>query len=159
MTAVYILVGLLILAGLLGSFLPVIPGTPLIVLGALVYAFFTDFETVGLTELLLLTGISLLAYALDYTAGALGAKKFGGSWWGAAGALLGAIAGVFFGPLGLVFGPIVGALLGELARTRKLGTSLRSAFGTVLGMVLGTIAKLSLAVIMVGFFLWWVWQG
>ncbi len=159
MTAVYILVGLLILAGLLGSFLPVIPGTPLIVVGALVYAFFTDFETVGFGKLLLLVGISILAYALDYTAGALGAKKFGGSWWGAVGALLGAVAGIFFGPLGLVLGPILGAALGELARSRRLGTSIRSAFGTVLGMLLGTVAKLSLAVVMVSLFLWWIWQG
>lgn len=159
MTAVYILVGLLILAGLLGSFLPVIPGTPLIVVGALVYAFFTDFETVGFGKLLLLVGISILAYALDYTAGALGAKKFGGSWSGAVGALLGAIVGIFFGPLGLVLGPIVGAALGELARSRQLGTSVRSAFGTVLGMLLGTVAKLSLAVVMVSLFLWWIWQG
>ena len=159
MIAVYILVGVLILAGLLGSFLPVIPGTPLIVLGALVYAFFTDFETVGFGKLLLLAGISVLAYALDYTAGALGAKKLGGSWWGAVGALLGAVAGIFFGPLGLVLGPILGAALGELARSKRLGTSIRSAFGTVLGMLLGTIAKLSLAVVMVSLFLWWIWQS
>ena len=159
MAAVYVLVGFLILAGLLGSFLPAIPGTPLIVLGALVYAFFTDFEPVGFGRLLLLVGISVLAYALDYAAGALGAKKFGGSWWGAVGALLGAIVGIFFGPLGLVLGPIVGAALGELARSRRLGTSIRSAFGTVVGMVLGTVAKLSLAVVMVSLFLWWVWQG
>lgn len=157
MAAIYVLVGVLMLVGLLGSFLPAIPGTPLIFLGALVYAFFTDFEPVGLGELLLLAGLSILAYALDYTAGALGAKRFGGSWWGAAGALLGALVGLFFGPLGLVLGPILGAALGELARSRHLRTSLRSAFGTVVGMVLGTVAKLSLALVMVSLFLWWIW--
>jgi uncharacterized protein YqgC (DUF456 family) len=158
-TAIYILVGFLMLAGLLGSFLPVLPGTPLIVLGALVYAFFTDFGTVGLQELLILGGISILTYVLDYTAGAFGAKKFGGSWWGAVGALVGAVAGFFFGPLGLVLGPIVGAWIGELARSRHLDTSVRSAFGTIVGMLLGTVAKLSLALVMVSLFLWWVWRG
>jgi uncharacterized protein YqgC (DUF456 family) len=158
-TAIYILVGFLMLAGLLGSFLPALPGTPLIVLGALVYAFSTDFDAVGLPELLVLGGISILAYVLDYTAGALGAKKFGGSWWGAVGALLGAIAGFFFGPLGLVLGPIVGALIGELVRSRHLRTSIRSAFGTIVGMLLGTVAKLSLAIAMIGLFIWWVWRG
>ncbi|MGH9462538.1 MAG: DUF456 domain-containing protein [Vicinamibacteria bacterium] len=159
MAAIYILVGFLMLAGLLGSFLPAIPGTPLIVLGALVYAFFTDFDTVGLKELLILGGISMLAFILDYTAGALGVKKFGGSWWGAVGALVGAVTGFFFGPLGLVLGPIVGALIGELLRGRQLRTSVRSAFGTIVGMLLGTVAKLSLALVMIGLFLWWVWRG
>jgi uncharacterized protein YqgC (DUF456 family) len=158
-TAVYVLVGLLMVAGLLGSFLPAIPGTPLILVGALTYAFFTGFDPVGVPELLILGAISILAYVLDYTAGALGAKKFGGTWWGAAGALLGVIVGFFFGPLGLVLGPIVGALLGELVHSRHLRRSIRSAFGTVVGMLLGTVAKLSLAVVMIGLFLWWVWRG
>jgi uncharacterized protein YqgC (DUF456 family) len=157
--AIYILVGFLMLAGLLGSFLPAIPGTPLIVVGALVYSFSTDFDPVGLPELLILSGIGILAYVLDYTAGALGVKKFGGSWWGAIGALLGAVGGLFLGPLGLVLGPIVGALIGELLRGRHLRTSVQGAFGTIVGMLLGTVAKLSLALVMISLFLWWVWRG
>ena len=145
-------------AGLLGSFLPVIPGTPLIVLGAFIYAFVTDFQTIGYGRLLILVGFSGLAYALDYTAGAMGAKKFGGSRWAVVGALLGAVVGVFFGPLGLVLGPIIGSVLGELVRSRKLDDSLKSAFGTMVGMLLGTVAKLSLAVVMVALFLWWIWN-
>ena len=159
MSAIYVLVGLLMVGGVAGSFLPVIPGTPLIFVGALIYAFATDFDPVGLGQLLALAGISILAYVLDYTAGALGAKKFGGSWWGAAGALVGALAGFFFGPLGLMLGPIAGAWLGELLRSRHFHTSIRSAFGTVVGMLLGTMAKLSLALVMVGLFLWWVWRA
>ena len=159
MTAVYLLVGVLMLVGLLGSFLPIIPGTPLILLGALVYGVFTDFQTVGYGRLLVLVVISALAYVLDYTAGALGAKKFGGSRWAASGALLGALVGVFFGPLGLILGPITGSVLAELVHSRRLDESLRSAFGTVVGMLLGTVAKLSLAVTMICLFLWWIWQG
>lgn len=159
MTAIYVLVGFLMIVGLLGSFLPAIPGTPVIFVGALVYGFFTDFETVGWVELLVLGMLSALAYALDYAAGALGAKRFGGSWWGPVGALVGALVGVFFGPLGLVLGPILGAALGELVHTRQLGAGLRTAFGTVVGMVLGTVAKLSLALVMVSLFLWWIWTG
>ena len=81
MIAVYVTVAVLLIAGLVGSFLPLLPGTPLIVLGALLYAFMTDFQTIGVGRLLILVGFSLLAYALDYTAGALGVKKFGGSSW------------------------------------------------------------------------------
>jgi uncharacterized protein YqgC (DUF456 family) len=146
------------LTGLLGSFLPFIPGTPLIVLGAFIYGFATDFQTIGYGRLLVLVGLSGLAYALDYTAGAMGAKQFGGSRWAVVGALLGAVVGVFFGPLGLVLGPIIGSVLGELVRSRKLDDSMKSAFGTMVGMLLGTVAKLSLAVVMVALFLWWIWN-
>jgi hypothetical protein len=159
MITVYLAVGVLLIAGLLGSFLPLLPGTPLIVLGALLFAFMTDFQTIGVGRLLILVGFSLLAYALDYTAGALGVRKFGGSGWAVMGALLGAVVGVFFGVIGLVLGPILGSVLGELLRSRKLKDSLRSGFGTGVGMLLGVVAKLSLAVVMVGLVLWWIWNG
>ncbi len=159
MITVYVAVGVLLIAGLLGSFLPLLPGTPLIVLGALLYALMTDFQTIGVGRLLILVGFSLLAYALDYTAGALGVRRFGGSSWAVVGAVLGAVVGVFFGPIGLVLGPILGSVLGELLRSRKLKDSLRSAFGTGVGMLLGVVAKLSLAVVMVGLVLWWIWNG
>ncbi|MEE9263556.1 MAG: DUF456 domain-containing protein, partial [Vicinamibacteria bacterium] len=133
--------------------------TPLIVSGALLYAFMTDFQTIGVGRLLILVGFSLLAYALDYTAGALGVRRFGGSSWAVVGAVLGAVVGVFFGPIGLVLGPILGSVLGELLRSRKLKDSLRSAFGTGVGMLLGVVAKLSLAVVMVGLVLLWIWNG
>ncbi len=159
MITVYLAVGVLLIAGLLGSFLPLLPGTPLIVLGALLFAFMTDFQTIGVGRLLILVGFSLLAYALDYTAGALGVRRFGGSSWAVVGAVLGAVVGVFFGVIGLVLGPILGSVLGELLRSRKLKDSLRSGFGTGVGMLLGVVAKLSLAVVMVGLVLWWIWNG
>jgi uncharacterized protein YqgC (DUF456 family) len=132
LTAVYVLVGILIVAG---------------------------FEPVGYGRLMILVGIAAIAYALDYTAGAMGAKKFGGSRWAVVGALLGAVVGIFFGPAGLVLGPVIGAVAGELVRSRQIGNSVKSGLGTVVGMLVGTVAKLSLAIVMAGLFLWWVWQA
>jgi uncharacterized protein YqgC (DUF456 family) len=157
--ALLFLVGLLLLGGLLGSALPFLPGPPLILAGALLYAWATDFDPVGAGRLLILTAIALLAYALDYVAGAAGVKKLGGSGWAMLGAVLGAVVGLFFGPLGLILGPFIGASLMELARSRELQRSLQSGAGTILGMVFGLVTKLSLAVIMVGLFLWWAWRG
>jgi uncharacterized protein YqgC (DUF456 family) len=159
MTAAYGLVAILLLVGLLGSILPFLPGTPLILAGAVLYAFVTDFEPIGLGRLVILVGIAAVSYSLDYMAGAFGVKKAGGSRWAMFGAVVGALVGVFFGPLGLILGPILGAVAIELAVSRKLDTSLRSGLGTVLGMIFGLAIKFSLAVIMVGLFLWWVWQG
>ena len=157
MTAAYGLVAILLIAGLLGSILPFLPGTPLILAGTLLYAVVTDFDPIGIGRLLILVGIAGVAYSLDYLAGAFGVKKLGGSRWAMLGAILGAVAGVFFGPLGIILGPILGAVAIELAVSRELGTSVRSGLGTVLGMIFGAAIKFSLAVCMVGLFLWWIW--
>jgi len=156
-TLVYLLVGLLLLLGLAGSVLPFLPGVPLILAGALIYAVATDFSPVGLVKLLILAGLAIVAYAVDYAAAALGAKKLGASTWGIVGALLGAVVGIFFGPAGLVLGPLVGAVAGELLRGREFSQSLQGGLGAVLGTLAGAVVKLGLAVVMVALFLFWVW--
>jgi hypothetical protein len=159
MIAVSIVVGALFLIGLAGTVVPILPGTPLIFAGALVYAFATDFTPIGAGRLVLLGALAALAYLLHYVAGALGAKKYGGSGWAVAGAVLGAIVGIFFGPIGLVLGPIAGAVGGELMKTGDLPGSLRSGFGTLVGMLAGVVANLALAIVMIALFLWWLWRG
>lgn len=159
MLVVYVLVSLLLLGGLLGSVLPLVPGTPLILAGTFVYAVATDFHPVGPWHLLVLLVLAAVAYGLDYLAAAAGVRKLGGSWWAVGGAVLGALAGVFLGPLGWIVGPIAGAVLVELLVSKKIRTGLRSGLGTVVGMLLGMAAEFSVALIMVGLFLWWVRNG
>lgn len=159
MAFVYVVVALLVLVGLVGSAVPVIPGTPLILLAAGIYAVATDFDPVGPGRLLVLAGLALLAAGLDYLAGAVGVRKLGGTRWGVAGAVLGALAGVFFGPLGLLLGPLAGAMAGELLRDRDLRRSLLSGLGSFLGLLLGAVAKLGIAVVMTALFLWWALRG
>jgi hypothetical protein len=88
-TVAYVLVALLLLAGLAGSVLPLLPGTPLILAGALLHALVTGFEPIGAGRLLVLAGLTALASILDYAAGAAGARRFGGSRWAVVGALCG----------------------------------------------------------------------
>jgi uncharacterized protein YqgC (DUF456 family) len=156
-TFVYLLVGLLLLLGLAGSVLPFLPGPPLIIAAALIYALATDFHPVGLLELLILAGLALVAYGVDYLASAVGAKKLGASAWGVVGAILGAVVGAFFGPAGLLLGPLVGAVAGELLRGRDFSESLRGGLGAVIGALGGAVVKLGLAVVMVALFLFWAW--
>jgi uncharacterized protein YqgC (DUF456 family) len=157
MTVVYVAVTMLLILGLLGSVLPFMPGTLLILAGAFIYALATDFATLGTSRLLILAALTALAYGVDYVAGAFGVKRLGGSRWAMLGAVAGSVIGIFFGPVGLILGSITGAVVVELVRTREVEASLRSGFGSVLGMIVGTAAKLSLAVIMVGLFSWWTW--
>jgi len=159
LVAVHILVGLLMVAGLVGSLLPFVPGTPFILAGALIYALATDFNPVGWGRLFILVMLAALAGALGYAGAALGATTSGGSRWAVAGALLGGLVGIFFGPLGLLLGPLAGAVGGELLRSGNLEGSARSGVGALAGVVAGAIAHFTLALVMVGLFLWWIWRG
>lgn len=150
---ILILTAVLMSLGLLGSVLPGLPGAPLILLGALVYAWYTGFTVISWMTLLGLLALTLLGYLLEIFASALGVKKLGGSRWGMAGALLGAIIGLLFGGLpGLILGPFVGAFLLELAKTKDPAASLKSGVGTLLGFLAGAIGKLIIAAVMIGIF-------
>ena len=159
MSGVTALVFVLMIAGVVGSLLPFVPGTPLILLGALIHAVATDFHPVDAWRLLFLVGLAVVAYTLDYLSGALGTKKLGGSRWAMFGAILGGLVGIFFGPLGILLGPILGAVAVELIYRKDMAIALKSGVGAVIGVFLGVVAKLSIAVIMVGLFSFWVFQG
>jgi uncharacterized protein YqgC (DUF456 family) len=158
-TIVLIVVGLLFLAGVIGSLLPFIPGTPLVLLGAVIYAAATDWTPVGAGRLVVLGILTVLSYVLHHVTGAVGARRYGGSGWAVVGALVGGIVGIFFGPLGLIVGPMAGAVGAELLRSGDLAGSLRSGFGALVGVLVGAAANFAVAVTMVGLFLWWVWRG
>ena len=146
-------------AGLVGAALPVVPGTPLILAGALLYAVTTDFTPVGLGRLGILAGLALVGGAAGALAGWMGARRAGGSHRAAIGALLGLLLGLFMGPIGLVAGPVAGAILGELSRARPWAESVRVGLGTLIGLALGAVAHVAIAGVMVGLFAWWVWRG
>ena len=159
MSGVLALVFVLMIAGVAGSLLPVIPGTPLILLGALIYAVATDFQPVDGWRLLLLVGLAVVAYTLDYLSGALGTRKLGGSRWAMFGAVCGGLVGLFFGPLGILIGPILGAVGVELIYRKDMNVAVKSGAGAVIGMFLGVVAKLAISVVMVGLFSLWVFRG
>jgi uncharacterized protein YqgC (DUF456 family) len=159
LTLVDIVVGLLMVAGLVGAVVPVLPGTPLIFAGALLHAFATDFQSLGFGRLAILALLAIVASVLEHLAGALGARKFGGGRGAVIGAIIGVVVGLAWPPFGLLICPIAGAIIGELLRTRAIGPSVRTGVGTALGMIVGVAMHMALAVVMVALFAWWVWYG
>lgn len=155
----YILVAALLIVGVAGSVLPLLPGTPLILAAALLHGLVSDFSPIGPGRLLLLAGLAALAYVLEYVASAVGVKKFGGSVWAIVGAIAGAAVGLFFGPPGLVIGPIVGAVAAELIKSGEVEHSLKAGFGALVGIVVAILGRFALAFAMVGLILWWLWRG
>jgi uncharacterized protein len=155
----WVIVGALLLLGLAGTVIPFLPGTPLILLAALVHGFATGWSPIGLGRVAILAALAAIAYALHYVAGALGARHAGGSRWAIVGALAGGVVGLFFGLPGLLLGPPLGAVAGEWLKRGDLTTSVRTGLATFVGMVAGAIASFAIAVTMIALFLWWVARG
>jgi uncharacterized protein YqgC (DUF456 family) len=143
----------LIVAGLAGLVLPVIPGPPLLLGGFVLAAWAEQFQYVGLNTLIILGLLCLFAIILDFVAGALGAKRYGASKAAIWGALIGAVVGIVFGPIGILFGPFVGAVIGELINGRQLQQAGRAGFGASIGMLVGIVAKLVIGILMLALFL------
>ena len=155
----WVVVGALLVLGLAGTVIPFLPGTPLIFVAALVYAFATDWTPIGFGRLAILAALSALGYVLHYAAGALGTRRAGGSGWAVAGALLGAVVGLFFGVPGLLLGPPLGAIAGELLKSGDVRTSIRTGLAAFIGMIAGAVANFAIGVTMTALFLWWAARG
>ena len=150
--ALYILAALLMLGGLAGSVLPVLPGIPMVFGGIWLAAAVDDYQHLGLWWLLIIGAIGALGVIVDFVAAALGAKRVGASPRALWGATIGTIAGMFFGIPGLLFGPFIGALVGELASGTSVLRSTHVGVGTWLGLLFGTLLKLVLSFLMVCLF-------
>jgi uncharacterized protein len=151
-TLLWILCAALIVAGLAGTVLPVLPGTVLVWGGIVLGAWIDDFQRVGTTTLVVVTVLAALAWVLDYVAGLLGARKAGASRQALLGAAIGTVVGLFMGVVGVLFMPLVGAALGEYLAQKDQTRAVRVGVATWLGIMLGLLAKVVLAFIMVGLF-------
>jgi uncharacterized protein YqgC (DUF456 family) len=146
----WILTAGLMFVGLVGTIVPLLPGTVLILCGAVLNHF--TVHAVGWKTLLVLTALMILAQVLDLVSGAAGAKYFGATRWGAIGGILGAVVGLFFGLIGIFVGPLIGALIGELLGGQGILPAGKSTWGTFLGTTAGIIGKLAIGLLMIAWF-------
>lgn len=145
---------LLMALGIIGTVLPAIPGTAIILGAAILHRVMLGAErSVGWWTLGLLVLLTLASYAIDFAGGLLGARRFGATRWGMFGAFIGAILGLFFSLPGLLIGPIVGAVLGELLGGQRLVAAGRAGWGTLLGNLAALVGKIVIAFAMVACFL------
>lgn len=144
----------LMAVGLLGTVLPVVPGAIIILAAAVLHQIMLGSEkSVGWWNIGVLVVLALLSYALEFAGGYFGAKRFGATKWGAFGAMIGGIVGLFFSFPGLIAGPIVGAIAGELVAGKRLVSAGRAGWGTLLGNLAGMVGKLTIGLLMVSWFL------
>jgi uncharacterized protein len=151
-TLLWILCAALILVGLAGTVLPVLPGTVLVWGGILLGAWIDDFARVSVTTVVVISVLAVLAWGLDYAAGLLGAQKARASKLALIGAALGTVIGLFMGLVGVLFMPLVGAAVGEYMARKDEARALKVGLATWVGIMIGLLAKVVLAFIMVGVF-------
>lgn len=144
---------LLIVAGLAGTVLPALPGTVLVLGGIVLGAWIDGFARVGSGTLAVVTVLAVLAWVLDYVAGVLGARRAGASRQALVGAAVGTVVGLFMGLVGVFFMPLVGAAVGEYLARQDEQRALRVGVATWLGIMVGLVAKVVIAFMMIGIFI------
>ncbi|MDD3458869.1 MAG: DUF456 domain-containing protein [Weeksellaceae bacterium] len=154
--AIKIIFGLVMVIGILGSILPVLPGLPL-VFGALLLAKILGYSSISWWLISFFGFLTVLGLVLDYLIPVATSKKLGGSRYGLIGLTIGFVVGLIFAPVGLfsiIVMPFLGALVGELIYDRKSHRrALKAASGSVIGYFLSIVYGLTVSFLMFGFYL------
>jgi uncharacterized protein YqgC (DUF456 family) len=159
-TIVLTLTLLIMLVGLVGTVLPVIPGTVLIFLAALIYALIEGFHVVGWPTLVVLGLLTVVATTADIWASSIGAKAGGASGWSVVVGLVGGVVGFFLFTLpGAIIGAILGVLVTEIVRVGDWKQALKAGGGWAVGWALSTVLQLGIGLTMVAIFVWQLVQG
>ncbi len=150
----YILLALaiiLMIAGIAGCLLPVLPGPPLSYLG-LVLLHLTRFADISKNLFIILGAVAVVVTVIDYVVPIWGTRQFGGSKYGMRGATVGLIIGLFLGPLGIIAGPFIGAVVGELIFKDDFKYAIKAGFGSLLGFLTGVGLKLATSLLITFYF-------
>ena len=150
----WFITGSLLILGLLGTLVPFLPGHLIIFFAAVAHRLMLGADSGVEWWTFVVLGVLLtISQVLEFLSGAAGTRWFGGSKWGAAGALFGGIVGLFFMPLGLVLGPLIGSVVFELMfAKKKVKPATVSGVGSVLGTVAGLAVKVVVGLLMIGWF-------
>lgn len=150
----YILLSLaviLMLIGIIGCLVPVLPGPPLSYLG-LILLHISRFAQFSKSILITLAIVTVVVTIVDYVVPIWGTKKFAGSKYGTRGATVGLIIGLFLGPAGIIIGPFLGAIVGELIFKDDMKYAVNAGFGSLLGFLTGIGLKLAASLVMTFYF-------
>jgi uncharacterized protein YqgC (DUF456 family) len=150
---------LFVCLGIIGSFLPVLPG-PLTSWLGLLLLHFTKIIPMDWTFLGITLGLAILIWILDYFIPAMGTKRFGGTKYGVYGTTIGLIIGLLSPiPFGMLIGTFLGALIGELLYDSKdTNRAIKASFGAFLGFLASTTIKFSISVIYFVLFVIQFWE-
>ncbi len=161
MDVLLLLIGIIfIILGIIGAFLPVLPG-PITSWIGLLFLHLTTTIPFNSSFLCITLILAISVYILDYIIPALGTKKFGGSKYGIYGTTIGLVVSLlFFGPIGIIIGPFAGAFVGELIHDRKNSNqAFKAAFGSFIGFLFSTGLKFIVSIVYASLFISIFWES
>lgn len=151
---------IIMLVGMAGIIVPIIPSTPLIWFGAFFYAIFTHFEKISWMILLIFALLTIFSIILENLGNIYGAKRFGATRWGIIGSIAGTGVGFYMGgPIGLILGPIVGTIIFEIIGGKDYAGALKSGLGNFVGFMGGSVIKIIIGLAMISTFIWKIFVG
>lgn len=143
--------GILIGVGIIGCFVPILPGPPLAFIGLWIQQIKLQ-QPFSTKFLWLWAGITLLVTAMDYWVPVYSTKKFGGSKYGIWGCTIGLFLGLWMGPFGIIMGPFLGAFIAEILANQNSENAFQAAIGSFIGFLFSTLLKLIACLVML-----WYW--
>jgi len=149
---IFLILGIILMVlGIIGCLVPVLPGPPLSFLG-LILLHLTRFGHFTTPTLITFGAIAVIVTVLDYIVPVWGTRRFGGSKYGTRGATIGLVIGLFLGPMGIILGPLIGAFVGEMIFRDDLAYAFKAGFGSLLGFLTGIGLKLAASLVMTFYF-------
>jgi uncharacterized protein YqgC (DUF456 family) len=159
-TLTLIILGLLLaFVGLIGCFLPVIPGPPLSYASLFIISIAKKWEPFSATFLLIMGAVLVAVSVVDYVFPAIGARRYGASKTGIWFSIIGMLVGVFFiPPWGMFIGAFAGAVIGEITLGKRGKAALRAGWGILVGTIAGIGIKLAFCGVVLFFYVQAMWQ-
>ncbi|MDH6060354.1 DUF456 family protein [Chrysosporum bergii ANA360D] len=166
MQVIYWLLIMIMVVGIIGSVVPGLPGSSLILISIIIWGVLGGSLAAIKIPLTVTIIVLILSIGVDFLAGYLGAKKAGASKWGQIGAMVGLILGFvgllptlpFGGPLlGILLGPLLGAIIGEFIYRRQLWLAIKAGVGIIVGSLIGNLIQGVLAIAAVVVFVVTTW--
>ena len=144
--------GILVLVGIAGCVVPVLPGPPISYISLILLSWAYKWKAYSTNFLLVMGIITVAVTVLDFILPIYLPKRYGASKFGIWGSIFGMIVGmIIFPPFGLIIGTFLGAVLGELAFNKDKRASLKAALGVFIGTIAAILLKVSVSGI-IGFY-------
>ena len=157
---IYAIAAVIVVVGVAGTVLPVIPGAALVFAGLLMAAWADQFTRVGWIGMGIIGALGVLAFVADWISTLLGAKRVGASPQALVGATVGGVVGIFLGIPGMILGPFIGAVAGELLARGRLAQAGKVGLGTWLGLVASAVLKIVIVFMMIATWMtFWMMNG
>jgi uncharacterized protein YqgC (DUF456 family) len=153
----FIIALMLMIVGMAGIILPLLPGVPIIFAAALLYGVATGFAQVTGQVILIFAILTAISLLLDWLATVIGVRKMGGSYLGMLGAFIGMIAGLLLpgvGIFGFIIGAFIGAVLFELLIGKTSKQAMRAGLGSFIGFLIGGVLRFAIGAVMIGIFIY-----